>query len=161
MGTETSRDEVTLGEAAASDADAVYAIGALCFSDAWRRETVAADMARPHSLYLCARRGAEVLGYACFWFVADEAQLVNLGVRPEARRQGLGARLLEAGLAAAEARGMASMYLEVRVSNLAAQALYRAYGFAVQALRKGVYDLPKEDGYIMARPIPLPIQENP
>lgn len=153
MGTETSGDEITIEEAAAADAGAVYAVGALCFADAWREETVRRDMAGAHSLYFTARRGAEVLGYACYWFVADEAQLVNLGVVPEMRRQGLAARLVEAGLAAARARGMASMYLEVRVSNTGAQALYRRYGFTVQALRKGVYDLPKEDGYIMARPL--------
>lgn len=153
MGTETSGDEITIGEASAADAGAVYEIGALCFADAWREETVRRDMEGAHSLYVLARRGAETLGYACYWFVADEAQLVNIGVRPEARRQGLAARLVEAGLAAARARGMASMYLEVRVSNTGAQALYRRYGFTVQALRKGVYDLPKEDGYIMARPL--------
>lgn len=150
METETSRSEV-LREAAEEDARAVYEIGARCFSDAWREETVASDMAKPHSLYFVAEEEGKVLAYACYWFVADEAQLVNIGVLPEARRRGLAARLVEAGFAAARARGMASMYLEVRVSNLSAQALYRKYGFAVQALRRGVYDLPREDGYIMAR----------
>lgn len=150
MGTETPGTEV-IREAEASAARAVYEIGTQCFSDAWREETVVHDMAQPHSLYLVAQDGEEILGYACFWFVADEAQLVNIGVRPAVRRRGLGARLVEAGLAAAKERHMASMYLEVRVSNVAAQALYRRYGFAVQALRKGVYDLPREDGYIMAR----------
>lgn len=135
------------------DAPEIYRIGMLCFSDAWHEETVAADMAAPHSLYLTARQGGEILGYACYWFVADEAQLVNIGIRPEARRQGLAEALLAAGLAEAEARGMASMYLEVRLSNLPAQGLYRKHGFHVLTVRKGVYDLPREDGYIMSRPI--------
>lgn len=150
MGTETS-GEINIREAGPADARTVYEIGRLCFSDAWREETVRADMERPHSLYFAAEKDGEMLGYACFWFIADESQLVNIGVRPEARRQGAAEALLERGMEAARERAMASMYLEVRVSNLPAQALYRKYGFAVQALRKGVYDLPREDGYIMAR----------
>ena len=44
---------------------------------------------------------------------------------------------------------MKTLFLEVRTSNEKAQNLYRKYGFKVLGLRKGVYDLPKEDGYIM------------
>lgn len=152
MGTASS-GEIKIVPAREEDGKEIYRIGTLCFSDAWRKETVEKDMAAPHSLYLTARRGDTVLGYACYWFVADEAQLVNIGVLPEARRQGLAEALLTAGLAAAEERHMASMYLEVRLSNLAAQGLYRKHGFHVLTVRKGVYDLPREDGYIMSRPI--------
>ncbi len=152
MGTASS-GEIKIVPARAEDGEAVYQIGRLCFSDAWRRETVEKDMAAPHSLYLAARQGEAVAGYACYWFVADEAQLVNIGVRPEARRLGIGEALLAAGLAEAAARGMASMYLEVRISNLPAQGLYRKYGFRAVTVRKGVYDMPREDGYIMSRPI--------
>ncbi len=152
MGTASPR-EIKIVPARAEDAEAVYQIGKLCFSDAWRKETVEKDMAATHSLYLAARQGEAVLGYACYWFVADEAQLVNIGVLPEARRQGLAEALLTAGIAAAEERRMASMYLEVRLSNLAAQELYRKHGFRVLTVRRGVYDLPREDGYIMSRPI--------
>lgn len=150
MGTETSRS-VTVREALASDVGAIYDIGQECFSDAWREETVKNDMARPHSLYFVAEEAGTILGYACYWYVLDESQLVNIGVRKDARRRGIAACLVEAGLAAAAGHGMRSMYLEVRVSNLPAQALYRSFGFAVKALRRGVYEMPHEDGYIMAR----------
>lgn len=149
MGT-APQGELILRRADAADADAVYAVGAACFSDAWRAETVVRDMAGAHSLYLAAEKDGSLLGYACYWFVMDEAQLVNIGVSPAVRRQGIARRLLEAGISAAKERGMASMYLEVRVSNIPAQTLYRSYGFAVKALRKAVYEKPVEDGYIMA-----------
>lgn len=135
------------------DAEAVYEIGTLCFSDAWQKATVANDMKGAHSLYFVAEEAGEVIAYACWWFVVDEAQLVNIGVRPTSRRRGIAEELLREGLAESAARGMASVYLEVRVSNLSAQALYRKHGFSVKALRPKVYDLPREDGYIMARTI--------
>ena len=152
MGTETS-GEPLIREAAAKDAHAIYEIGTECFTDAWHEETVAADLSKPHSAYLVAEKNGAVVGYACSWYVVDEAQLVNIGVSKKERRRGMADLLMKALLAEAKTRGMASMYLEVRTSNVAAQALYRKYGFTVKALRKGVYDLPKEDGFIMGRPL--------
>lgn len=149
--------EITQGievrEAVPAEAEAVYEIGNLCFSDSWRRETVLHDMEGPHSVYFTAHRDGEILGYACFWFVLDEAQLVNIGVRPEARRQGIAGKLLDAGLAEARKRGSRTLFLEVRVSNRPAQILYEHYGLQVKGLRKDVYELPREDGYIMSREI--------
>ena len=152
MGTETS-GEPLIREAAAKDAHAIYEIGTECFTDAWHEETVAADLSKPHSAYLVAVKEGAVVGYACSWYVVDEAQLVNIGVSKKERRRGIADSLMKALLAEAKTRGMASIYLEVRTSNVAAQALYRKYGFTVKALRKGVYDLPKEDGFIMGRPL--------
>jgi [ribosomal protein S18]-alanine N-acetyltransferase len=152
MGTETS-GEPLIREAAAKDAHAIYEIGTECFTDAWHEETVAADLSKPHSAYLVAEKNGAVVGYACSWYVVDEAQLVNIGVSKKERRRGMADLLMKALLAEAKARGMVSIYLEVRTSNVAAQALYRKYGFTVKALRKGVYDLPKEDGFIMGRPL--------
>ena len=141
--------EVLIEKADRADASAIYEIGKLCFSDAWREETVFHDMEGPQSEYFIAKVDGKVAGYGCFWFVLDEGQLVNIGVHPEFRRLGIGARLLEAGLAECRKRAMKTLFLEVRTSNEKAQNLYRKYGFKVLGLRKGVYDLPKEDGYIM------------
>jgi len=149
----TAAQGVTLREAHVEDAAVIFEIGRECFSDAWRRETIEKDMAGAHSRYTVAEREGEILAYACWWTVVDEAQLVNIGVRKSARRQGIAEALVAEGLVAVEARGIASVYLEVRMSNLPAQALYRKFGFTVQAMRKGVYELPREDGYIMAKSI--------
>ena len=135
------------------DAGSIYEIDTLCFSDAWRRETVLHDMEGSHSEYFVARLGEKVAGYGCFWFIADEGQLVNIGVRPEFRRQGIGALLLERGIEEAFRRHMRTMFLEVRISNESAQELYKKYNFQIAGTRKKVYELPEEDGYIMTREI--------
>ena len=145
---ETAR-EILIERADTPHVHDIFEIGKLCFSDAWREETVFHDMEGPQSEYFIAKVDGKVAGYGCFWFVLDEGQLVNIGVHPEFRRLGIGARLLEAGLAECRKRAMKTLFLEVRTSNEKAQNLYRKYGFKVLGLRKGVYDLPKEDGYIM------------
>ena len=82
--------EILIREAAEKDVSAIYDIGCLCFSDAWRRETVHHDlMENEHSFYLVAEEDGFITGYGCFWFIAGEAQLVNIGVRPCCRRQGI------------------------------------------------------------------------
>ena len=144
---------VLIRPASAEDIDSIYEIGTLCFADAWRRDTVAHDMEGSHSEYFVAEMDGKVVGYGCFWFVVDEGQLVNIGVRPEYRRQGFAEAILERGLEECRDRNMKTIFLEVRVSNSPAQALYKKYNFRSLGVRKGVYDLPKEDGYIMSREI--------
>ncbi|WP_297000869.1 ribosomal protein S18-alanine N-acetyltransferase [uncultured Dialister sp.] len=143
--------QVLIQKADASFVHDIYEIGKLCFSDAWREETVAHDMEGDHSEYFIALVDGKTAGYGCYWFIMDEGQLLNIGVRPEYRKKGIGALLLEAGLEEAVKRRMSSLFLEVRVSNEEARRLYKKYGFRMLGTRKGVYDLPREDGYIMSK----------
>ncbi len=88
--------------------------------------------------------------------IAGEAEILTLAVAPEARRQGLGARLVAAFLAAARARGADSAFLEVAADNEAALALYRAAGFAEAGRRRGYYRTPEGrpiDALVMSRPV--------
>lgn len=65
--------QFVIEEALASDIAAIYEIGRICFSDAWRKETVNHDFQGTHSHYLVARTSEKVIGYACFWYVLDES----------------------------------------------------------------------------------------
>ncbi|MEL6765718.1 MAG: GNAT family N-acetyltransferase [Pseudomonadota bacterium] len=77
-------------------------------------------------------------------FAADEAEILTLGVVPEARRRGLGTALLAASIAIAEGCGAASIFLEVAEDNDAARALYAAAGFEEVGRRDGYYE--RRDG---------------
>ncbi len=61
--------------------------------------------------------------------------------------------LLGAALGAAAGRGATGAVLEVRASNLAAQALYARFGFRVAGRRKNYYRDPPEDALVMTRPL--------
>lgn len=71
--------------------------------------------------------------------VAGEAELLTLAVAPEARRLGLGRRLVSRFLYQARLRGAERAFLEVSSENVPAIALYESSGFARTGLRRGYY----------------------
>lgn len=96
-------------------------------------------------------------GFILIRSVADEAEILTLAVDPGARRQGLGARLVREGAAAAAARGAARLFLEVADDNPAALALYAGAGFTEAGRRPGYYARPdggRQDALILALNLP-------
>jgi ribosomal-protein-alanine N-acetyltransferase len=85
----------------------------------------------------------------CAWrqTAPDEAELLNLGVAPGARRQGVAEALLKALRAAAQG----DIFLEVAEPNAAAIALYRKLGWEAVAIRKGYYDNGLTPGVVMKK----------
>jgi ribosomal-protein-alanine N-acetyltransferase len=96
--------------------------------------------------------GAHVIGFGGMWFAFDEAHITTLGVDPEHRGRGLGEFLLLGLIDEAIARGANWLTLEVRVSNVSAQALYRKYQFSEQGTRRRYYSDNNEDAFIMWSP---------
>jgi len=90
-----------------------------------------------------------ILGYAGFWFIANEAHICTLAVHPDWRGQGLGELLLVHLIERAMEINAAVMTLEVRASNRVAQGMYRKYGFVQTGLHKGYYSDNHEDAVIM------------
>jgi ribosomal-protein-alanine N-acetyltransferase len=86
------------------------------------------------------------------WLAFDEAHITTIGVDPDQRGRGLGELLLLCMFDEAVARGANWLTLEVRVTNAAAQALYRKYGFTAQGTRKRYYSDNNEDALIMWSP---------
>ena len=88
-------------------------------------------------------RAAEVphtlLGYICWWLVGDEIQILNVAVREEWRRHGIGRALVELLFAEVEAQHVSTITLEVRRESTEAIALYRSFGFAESGLRRHYY----------------------
>ncbi len=93
-----------------------------------------------------------ILGYSGFWLMYDEAHISTLAVRRAYRQQGLGEFLLVALLDEAQRLGASRATLEVRVSNVAAQALYAKYGFEQVGRRKAYYNDNQEDALILTTP---------
>lgn len=95
------------------------------------------------------RQTDPVVGFAGMWTAFDEAHVTTIAVDAPWRGHGLGELLLAALFDEAGRRGANWMTLEVRVSNEAAQALYRKWGFAVQGARRRYYSDNNEDAHIM------------
>ncbi len=121
----------------------------LCFADPWSEEALEDELHNDAALFLVAEspEGA-VLGYAGCFVAADEASVANVAVTPAARRQGVASWLLEALKRQAAERGAAQLFLEVRASNEAAQALYASSGFEPCGRRPQFYREPTEDALL-------------
>lgn len=135
------------------DVPAVHEIERLSFAVPWPAHAFEQEL-RTNRLahYLVARVGARVVGFAGIWLMVDDAHVTTFGVHPEWRRQGVGRSML-LGLSELAMRiGARRMTLEVRVSNEAAQALYRSFGFEVAGRRPRYYTDDGEDALIMSTP---------
>ena len=132
--------------------DEVAELERLCFSDPWSRNLLAEALKNDLSAYLVALDDAgRVAGYAGLTVVLDEGSIDNIAVRPEYRRRGVSAQLLEVFLNFAQGNRLAFLTLEVRASNYAAIALYGSRGFRAVGRRKNYYEHPPEDALIMTR----------
>lgn len=141
----------SLRDARADDVPAVAALERRTFSDPWTEASFRALVGAPQARFRVAVQDGAVIGYSVAWHIGDEAELANLAVAPEARRQGIGALLLDDLLAVADRPPGQTVYLEVRESNAAAQALYRSRGFEAAGRRKQYYSRPTEDALVMRR----------
>jgi ribosomal-protein-alanine N-acetyltransferase len=81
--------------------------------------------------------------------MAGEAHITTIGVRQAHQRQGIGELLLISTIDIALMRNAQVMTLEMRLSNSAAQALYKKYGFTKRGVRRGYYTDNREDAVIM------------
>ena len=93
-----------------------------------------------------------ILGYGGFWLMVDEAHISTIAAHHDWRRRGIGELLLASMIDAGAEIGAQMVTLEVRLSNLNAQSLYRKYGFEVTGRRKGYYSDNGEDALIMSTP---------
>jgi len=121
----------------------------------WSRSEYA-RLAEPDNLLdttervLVAESSGPVAGFLAFRRAADEVEITNLAVARDARRRGVGSKLLEVATAAATC-GDAPLFVEVRESNATAIAFYQRHGFAATGRRPRYYCNPDEDALLLTR----------
>jgi ribosomal-protein-alanine N-acetyltransferase len=126
----------------------------------WGWDGYRTELDRPESIMIVARlpRADRATGRLIIGFVAaradgEEMHINNIGVRESARRTGVGSALLTEALGLGHVAGARRVILEVRASNLAAQALYGRHGFAAAGRRRNYYRSPTEDALVMSAEI--------
>lgn len=121
----------------------------LCFRSPWSEKALAGEFKNPAARYRVGLLEEAIQAYAGMWIVFDEAHITNVAVAPDLRRRGYGRAIMEEMLRTALFYGAGQMTLEVRESNLAAQALYKGLGFEKAGRRKRYYADTGEDAFIM------------
>ena len=138
------------------DVEQVYEIDVKSFSLPWssrsfRYEVTENRASRPWvAEWQDATGQSQLAGMLVMWLVIDEAHVGTFAVHPQFRRRGVGQRLLAHALLDAYEHGIRSVFLEVRRSNLVAQALYRKFGFIEDGVRPHYYVDNNEDALLMA-----------
>lgn len=141
-----------------TDVALAAALHAVCFDDApWKADAFADLLAIPGTFGFLALGENEPLGLLLCRAVAEDCEVLTLGVVPSRRGRGLARELLGAGFEQAADLGARRLFLEVAVDNTPAIGLYLASGFAELSVRAGYYrrkDPPRRvDAMIMSRPL--------
>ena len=132
------KDAPRLSVMSQDDLDEVLAIENVIYTHPWTRGNFGDSL---RAGYDCRswRLEGELVGYFILMAAAGEAHLLNLSIAARHQRSGHGSALLREVLDLARRRGARSLFLEVRPSNLAAQALYMRFGLRRVAVRRGYY----------------------
>lgn len=130
---------------------AIAVLEKVCFSDPWSENSIASELTNPLSLWVVALDGEKLAGYIGSQSVMGEADMMNVAVAPDYRRQGIAEGLIAELISRLAANGVHCLTLEVRASNAPAIALYDKLGFTQKGLRKNYYRNPKEDALILGK----------
>ncbi|MBP5293543.1 MAG: ribosomal protein S18-alanine N-acetyltransferase [Clostridia bacterium] len=121
----------------------------VAFTNPWSEQSMKMFLL-PQVLALAAEDDkGQLAGYGALMIASDEADLVNLAVRPDVRRQGIAKKILRELLGQAKERNVSEIFLELRRANLPAQSLYQSFGFQTVGEIRDYYEQPREDALLM------------
>ena len=140
---------ITVREMRIDDIDKVCEIENDSFSMPWPATGFFTYLIREDALFIVACEDDEILGYCGLICVPDEGDITNVAVQKDCRGRGIGKKLISEIIKRGAEKGVKKIFLEVRVSNEAAIALYKNAGFVQVGLRKNYYEKPVEDAIIM------------
>ncbi|MGI8679876.1 MAG: ribosomal protein S18-alanine N-acetyltransferase [Jatrophihabitans sp.] len=122
-------------------------------TEAWTVSAYRSELADTRLRHYVAAEsaGGELLGWAGVMVVGETAEILTVGVVPASRRRGIARRLLVDLLVEARRRAATEAFLEVRVDNTAAIALYASEAFERVGVRRGYYDAGRIDAVTMRR----------
>ena len=142
-------DRYQIRPARVADAAAIGAVERACFTDPWSEAGLEETLQYETTRAFLALEGERIAAYLMARVSGEEAEILNLAVLPEDRRQGIARALLDTGLRILGEAGVTEAFLEVRESNLPAIELYRSRGFRPVALRPDYYRSPREDAIVL------------
>ena len=134
-----------------ADLDRVMEIESCAYDFPWTRG-IFRDCLRVGYCCWCYENQGLIQGYGVMSVAAGESHILNLTVRPESQRQGIGSKLMRHFLQLARRHDADIAMLEVRPSNLSAIRLYEKMGFSEVGVRRNYYpaDPGREDALILA-----------
>lgn len=131
------------------DLNTIVEIENASMSSPWSLGSYKEALDSDHAFIMVADEAGVCVGFAVFYLTAPESELPDIVVSESYRGRGIGKLLLDASLRELSLRGVDTVFLEVRVSNERARALYEKMGFEEIGRRKYFYSDPIEDAICM------------
>ncbi len=132
------------------DVEHVIAIDRMSFSLPWPERSFRFELTdNPASRCWVAEVDGKLVGMIVAWLIVDEVHVATIATHPDFRRQGIAKKLLSYALQHLSIEGAQSSFLEVRASNLAAQEMYRKFGYEESGVRRRYYKDNDEDAILM------------
>ena len=115
----------------------IYELSKICFSIPWSLDSISNEVENPLAKYVIAQdlSTEEIIGYAGVWIVAGEGDITNIAVNPSYRKQGIASNILKKLFEVCKENNCSDITLEVRVSNIPAQNLYKKFNFKEEGIR--------------------------
>lgn len=129
----------------------VFEIETSCFSLPWSLENLNKELSNEKAYYIVVLDGDKVIGFAGYWQILDETEIMRVVVSPKYRRMGIALTLLTKLSENSIKNGVANSFLEVRESNSAAIALYTKFGYEHVSIRKKYYENNGENAVVMIK----------
>lgn len=133
------------------DLDQVVEIEENLFSVPWTREGFLTYLIKKDTIFFVVEEKERILGYCSMMTVLDEGDILNVAVRKDRQKEGIGQFLMDSIIRMAYMQGIKLIHLEVRESNGTARRLYERMGFKEDGLRKNYYENPVENAVLMTR----------
>ena len=141
----------TIRKMTVADIPAVVNLDQQSFSLPWPERSFRFELTdNPASRCWVADMNGQIIGMIVVWLIVEEAHVATVATHPDYRRQGIGTRLLSHALLSLLQEGARSSFLEVRESNLAAQEMYRKFGYSASGRRRRYYRDNDEDAILMS-----------
>ena len=120
------------------------------FDDFWNIDILEDELTSETSHFICAKYENKIVGFAGIKIVLDEADIMNIAIKKDYRRQGIATLLLNHILNICGEKNIKTINLEVNEENFSAISLYQKFGFKECGRRKQYYDN-KYDAILMKK----------
>lgn len=142
---------MTFREMLVEDLDQVVDIEQNLFSVPWTKGGFLTYLMKKDTMFFVVEEKERILGYCSMMTVLDEGDILNVAVRSDRQKEGIGQFLVDSMLRMAEMQGIKLVHLEVRQGNGTARRLYQRLGFKEDGLRRDYYENPVENAVLMTK----------
>jgi len=143
--------DFSIREMTENDINDVMEVDSASFSAPWTKEIFEQEINQNNyaHYFVVEEDKRKIIGYVGLWIVKDDAQITNIALLPTYRGYKIGEKLFGFAVQYAIQKGAVRLSLEVRVSNIIAQKMYRKFGLVSGGVRKNYYPDNGEDALVM------------